>query len=98
MTKNKQYYVYLLANQNDTVIYTGITSNLTKRIWEHKNQIIKGFTKRYNISKLVYYEVYDNPENAITREKQIKAGSRKNKIDLIQSINPEWKDLYDSLG
>jgi putative endonuclease len=93
----KQYYIYLITNQNNTAIYTGVTSNLTKRIWEHKNKLLKGFTQRYNINKLVYYEIYDNPENAITREKQIKAGSRKNKVDLIKSINPEWKNPYDSL-
>ena len=97
MINQKQYYIYLLTNQNNTVIYTGITSNLTKRIWEHKNKSIKSFTQRYNIIKLVYYERYDDPVNAITREKQIKAGSRKNKIGLIQSINPEWKDLFDKL-
>jgi len=97
LINQKQYYIYLLTNQNNTVIYTGITSNLTKRIWEHKNKSIKSFTQRYNIIKLVYYERYDDPVNAITREKQIKAGSRKNKIGLIQSINPEWKDLFDKL-
>jgi putative endonuclease len=97
MKNYKQYYIYLLTNQNNTVIYTGVTSNLCKRIWEHKNKLVKGFTQRYNIGKLVYYEIYDDPENAIAREKQIKAGSRKNKIDLIESINPEWKDLYDTL-
>ena len=98
MSKKKQYYVYLLANKNNTTIYTGITSNIIKRIWEHKNKFIKGFTRNYNINKLVYYEIYDDPINAIAREKKIKAGSRKNKIDLINSINPDWKDLYDSLG
>ena len=97
MKNYKQYYIYLLTNQNNTVIYTGVTSNLCKRIWEHRNKVVKGFTQRYNIGKLVYYEIYDDPENAIAREKQIKAGSRKNKIDLIESINPEWKDLYDTL-
>jgi len=93
----KQYYIYLLTNQNNTVIYAGVTSNLTKRVWEHKNKLVKGFTQRYNINKLLYYEIYDDPENAISREKQIKAGSRKNKIDLIKSINPEWIDLYNTL-
>ena len=97
MKNYKQYYTYILTNQNNKVIYTGVTSNLCKRIWEHKNKLVKGFTQRYNIGKLVYYEIYDDPENAIAREKQIKAGSRKNKIDLIESINPEWKDLYDTL-
>jgi putative endonuclease len=98
MSKNKQYYVYLLTNQNNTVIYTGVTSNITKRIWEHKNKLVKGFTQRYNIGKLVYYEIYDDSENTIAREKQIKAGSRKSKINLINSMNPKWKDLYGSLG
>jgi len=97
MPENKQYYLYLLTNNNNTTIYTGVTSNLIKRIWQHKNKFAKGFTYKYNITKLVYYEVYDKPENAITREKQIKAGTRENKINLINSMNPEWIDLFDIL-
>ena len=93
----KQYYVYIMTNKRNTVLYTGVTDNLYKRIYEHKNKLAEGFTKRYNIDKLVYYEVFDSPYNAISREKQIKAGSRKKKIDLIKSINPEFKDLYEDL-
>ena len=86
-----------MTNKRNTVLYTGVTSDLKKRIWEHKEKIIKGFTKRYNIDKLVYFEIFNDPENAILREKQIKAGSRNKKIGLIKEINPEWKDLYDKL-
>jgi len=81
----------------DTVIYAGVTSNLQKRIYEHKEKMVDGFTKKYNVDKLVYYETFDNIEDAISREKQIKAGSRKKKIDLINSINPDYKDLYYEL-
>jgi len=93
----KQYYVYIMTNERNTVLYTGITDNLYKRIYEHKNKLVEGFTKRYNIDKLVYYEIFDNPYDAISREKQIKAGSRKKKIELIKNINPEFKDLYKEL-
>ena len=74
-----------------------MTNNLVRRIYEHKEKLIEGFTKKYNCSKLVYYEILNDPYNAITREKQIKAGSRKKKIKLINSMNPNWKDLYDDL-
>ncbi len=84
-------------NKASTVIYTGVTSGLHKRIYEHKEKIIEGFTKKYNVNKLVYYEVFDDIENAILREKQIKAGSRQKKINLIKSMNSEFKDLYDEL-
>jgi putative endonuclease len=92
---NKQCFVYLMTNSHNTVIYTGVTSNLLKRIWQHKEKTIKGFTTKYNVNKLVYYEVFDDPVNAIVREKQIKAGSREKKVRLIESINPEWKDLSE---
>lgn len=72
-----------------------MTNNLMRRIWEHKSQLIEGFTKKYNVDKLVYFESFNNPEEAIKREKQLKAGSRKKKIDLINDKNPEWKDLYN---
>jgi len=94
---NKVGYVYLMTNRMDTVIYAGVTSNLQKRIYEHKEKMVDGFTKKYNVDKLVYYETFDNIEDAISREKQIKAGSRKKKIDLINSINPDYKDLYYEL-
>jgi putative endonuclease len=84
-----------MTNKNNTVLYTGVTRDIKKRVYEHKEKLAEGFTKRYNITKLVYYEVFDDPENAISREKQIKGGSRKKKIDLIESINRKWEDLYE---
>jgi len=89
----KQYFVYLMTNQRNTVIYTGITDDLFRRTNEHKSKTIKGFTKKYNINKLVHYEVFENPQQAILREKQIKGGSRKKKIDLIKRNNPSFRDL-----
>ena len=86
-----------MSNNANTVIYIGVTNNLQKRIYEHKEKLIEGFTKKYNIIKLVYYEEFDNIVDAIEREKQIKGGSREKKIDLIKSINPEFKDLYGGL-
>ncbi len=79
------------------VIYTGVTSNLQKRIFEHKQKLIDGFTKKYNLNKLVYFEMFDDIKDAILREKKIKAGSRKKKLDLIQKSNPNFKDLYEEL-
>jgi putative endonuclease len=92
---SKQYFVYIMANKHNTVLYTGITSDLKKRVYEHREKLVSGFTKKYNISKLVYYEMYQDPENAILREKQLKAGSRQKKIDLINTMNKEWMDLYE---
>ena len=86
-----------MTNKNNSVLYTGMTNNLIRRVYEHKEKIIDGFTKKYNCTKLVYYEIFNDSYNAIAREKQIKAGSRKKKIDLINAVNPEWKDLYDDL-
>jgi len=94
---NKHFYVYLTTNHVNTVIYTGVTNNLKTRVFQHKNKIIKGFTEKYNATKLVYYETFDSAYDAISREKQIKAGSRKKKIDLINKTNPQWKDLYFDL-
>jgi putative endonuclease len=94
---DKQYYVYIMTNNNNTVLYTGVTSDLKRRAFQHRHRMCKGFTRRYNIEKLVYYEVLQDPYNAITREKQIKGGSRKKKIELIESMNPEWEDLYERL-
>jgi len=91
---NKNYYVYILTNKNNTVLYTGVTSDLIKRIYQHKQKLVEGFTKKYNINKLVYYEMFTDIKIAITREKQIKAGSRIKKLDLINAKNKEWKDLY----
>ena len=93
----KNYYIYIMTNKWNNVLYTGITNDLKRRVFEHKNKIIKGFTERYNINKLVYYEIYDDVYNAIQREKQIKSWSRKKKIELIKSLNPEFKDLYEEI-
>lgn len=90
------YFVYILTNKNNTVLYTGVTNNLHRRIWQHKSKLLKGFTKRYNVTKLVYFEMFADPESAISREKQLKAGSRKKKLELINSFNKEWKDLYNT--
>ena len=89
----RQYCIYILTNQNNTVLYTGVTNNLPRRVYEHKAKLVDGFTKRYNVNKLVYYEVFEQVENAIFREKQIKGGSRAKKIALIKSMNPKWSDL-----
>lgn len=86
-----------MTNKNNTVLYTGITNDLKRRVFEHKEKLIEGFTKKYNITKLVYYEIFRGVENAILREKQIKAGSRAKKIELVNGINHEWKDLYYDL-
>jgi putative endonuclease len=93
----KQYYVYLMTNPHHTVIYTGVTSDLSRRVTQHKEKAVKGFTAKYNAIKLVYFEVFADPINAISREKQIKAGSRMKKIQLIESMNPGWVDLSDGL-
>jgi putative endonuclease len=84
-----------MTNKDNHVLYTGVTSNLFKRVSEHKEKAVPGFTSSYNVTKLVYYEEYATMEEAIAREKQIKGGSRKRKIDLINSLNPAWRDLYD---
>ena len=94
---NKTYYVYILTNWNDKVMYIGVTNNLKRRIYEHKNKLINGFTARYNVNKLVYFEDTRDVRAAIAREKQIKGGSRKKKVDLVNGLNPEWRDLYDDL-
>ena len=84
-----------MTNKYNKVLYTGVTSNLMKRVTEHKQKTVEGFTSQYNITKLVYYEEYNTMEEAIAREKQIKGGSRRKKLDLIKSKNPMWKDLYE---
>ncbi len=93
----KTYFVYILFNKYNWVLYTGVTSDLFKRLYEHKNNFVKGFTQKYNVHKLGYYELYNDINIAIEREKQIKAGSRNNKIKLIESINPNWEDLFFKL-
>ena len=92
-----QYYIYILANKRNGTLYIGVTSNLVKRVYEHKNNIVDGFTKKYSIHKLVYYEITDDIESAIRREKQLKKWNRKWKMNLIEKNNPEWKDLYFGL-
>jgi putative endonuclease len=94
---SKQYYVYIMTNSRNTVLYTGVTNDLKRRVYEQKEKLVSGFTRKYNITKLVYYEVFKDIENAILREKQIKAGSRQRKIDLICGMNEEWRDLYEEL-
>jgi len=93
----RNYFVYITANKNKTVVYTGVTNNLVRRIHQHKNKVYKGFTSRYNVDRLVYYEHFNDVSVAIAREKQIKAGSRKKKDELIRSMNPTWKDLYEEI-
>ena len=90
----KQPSVYLLTNKPEGTLYTGVTSDLPRRMWQHKNKIMKGFSARYNLDKLVYFELFEDMYEAISREKQIKAGSRKAKIKLIECDNPGWRDLY----
>jgi putative endonuclease len=91
----RQYCVYIMTNAHNSVLYTGVTDNLRRRVLEHKSGKGSGFTRKYNSVKLVYFEAGDDINLAIAREKQIKAGSRKKKMDLISSLNPEWKDLYE---
>ncbi|WP_277656800.1 GIY-YIG nuclease family protein [Seleniivibrio woodruffii] len=93
----REGYVYILSNKNNDVLYVGVTSDIVKRIWEHKNKVTDGFTSRYNVTKLVYYECYNNIETPIVRENQIKGGSRKKKIDLVESVNKDWIDLYPDI-
>jgi putative endonuclease len=92
---SENYYVYIMTNKHNTVLYTGVTNNLKKRVYEHKEKLTDGFTKKYNITKLVHYEVFEDIESAILREKQIKARSRQKKIDLVNRQNKEWADLYE---
>ncbi|MDZ7715536.1 MAG: GIY-YIG nuclease family protein [Balneolaceae bacterium] len=93
----KAYHVYILTNKNNTVLYTGVTGDIIQRVWQHKNKLVDGFTKRYNVTKLVYLEEYGSIHEAIDREKQMKAGPRQKKLDLVNEMNPEWKDLYEDL-
>lgn len=95
--KNHNYYVYIMANQNRKVIYIGITDDLERRVYEHKNKLLDGFTKKYNLTKLIYYEHTNDVNAAIQREKQIKKWRREKKDKLIASFNPEWKDLSESI-
>ena len=86
-----------MTNERHTVLYTGVTSDLMARVYQHREKLLPGFTNRYNVAKLVYYEVGSDAAGAIAREKQIKAGSRQKKIDLINAVNPQWQDLYERI-
>ena len=97
MVFDKQYYTYIMTNKNSTVLYAGMTNDLKRRIYEHKNDKGSSFTQKYNTNKLVYFEIFRDVKNAIIKEKKIKGGPRKKKIDLIEKENPEWKDLYEDL-
>lgn len=94
----KQYCVYILTNKTNTVLYVGVTGNLPRRISEHKNKTIKGFTEKYNVNKLVYFEQTENVMSALGREKQLKNWRREKKINLIEKNNPNWNDLFENLG
>ena len=94
---SKQFYVYIMTNKSNEVLYTGVTNDLQRRVWEHKQGEIEGFSKRYNVNRLVYYEAFDDPESAIAREKQIKKGPRKKKVALIESLNLSWYDLSEEM-
>ncbi len=93
----KRYYVYIMTNKNNTVLYTGVTNNLIRRVYEHKNNLVEGFTKKYKCHKLVWYQETNSIESAIAQEKRIKKWKREYKENLIKKMNPEWKDLYDDL-
>ena len=93
----KTGYVYIMTNVTNKVIYTGVTSNLIKRAYEHRNKMVEGFTKKYNVYKLVHYEIFEDVVNAITREKQIKGWRRSKKIELIEKTNLKWEDLYKTI-
>jgi len=94
----KQFYVYILASKRNGTLYTGVTSELAERVWQHKNDLVAGFTKKYGVKKLVYYEVHENAEAAIIREKQIKKWRRDWKLRLIEGKNSQWQDLYEIIS
>ena len=94
---DKQFYVYILASKRNGTLYIGITSDLMQRVWNHKNKIVEGFTQKYDVDKLVYYEIYDDAQAAILREKQLKKWRRAWKLRLIEKMNPAWNDLYDHI-
>lgn len=89
--------MYILANKRNGTLYIGVTSDIIQRIWQHKNKMVEGFTKKYNLNKLVYYEVHSNAESAIVREKQMKKWGRAWKMRLIEEKDPDWNDLYDDI-
>ncbi len=93
-----QYFVYIMTNRHHSVLYTGVTNDLVRRVFQHREKIVPGFTTRYNVDQLVFFEATSDVGAAIAREKQIKGGSRRKKIVLIEEMNPTWRDLYDDLG
>ncbi len=93
----EQYYTYIMSNAHNSVLYIGVTNDLKRRAFEHREKLAKGFTKKYNVAKLVYYEVFAGPVDAIQREKQLKGWPRARKIELIEGFNRDWDDLYDSI-
>ena len=93
----KQPHVYILASARNGTLYVGVTSQLLQRIWQHKNHVVTGFSQRYGVDQLVWFEAHSSMEEAILREKQIKSGSRKRKLDLIETMNPDWRDLYEDI-
>ncbi len=95
--EDEHYYIYIMTNKTNLVLYTGVTSDLVKRVYEHRAKAVYSFTSRYNVTKLVYYEVADDKDSAVEREKQIKSGSRQKKLDLIAAMNPGWEDLAGQL-
>ena len=96
-SRYKYYYVYIATNKTNTVLYTGVTNNLVRRMFEHREKLVPGFTEKYSVNKLVWFESYEDISEAIKREKQIKGGSRKKKLDLIKLLNPEFEDLYKQI-
>ncbi len=91
------YYIYILTNKSNKVMYIGVTNDLMRRLYEHKNELVDGFTKKYHVHKLVYYEEYSNPLDAIAREKQLKGFLRRKKNELVETMNPSWEDLSVTL-
>ena len=96
-TMEKRSFIYIMTNVNNTTLYVGVTNDIVRRVYEHRNKMIQGFTSKYNITKLVYYEVFNEISDAIVREKQLKGGSRKKKEELINKLNPNWEDLYEMI-
>jgi len=94
---DKQFCVYILASKRNGTLYIGVTSQLATRVWQHKSKVVEGFTTKYGVDKLVYYEAHGSAEAAIIREKQLKKWRRSWKIELIEGLNPDWRDLYDEL-
>ena len=93
----KQYYIYILASKKNGTLYIGVTNNLIKRVYEHKNNLVKGFSQKYSVHNLIYNEIFNDVYEAITKEKRMKKWKRQWKIELIRKFNPEWRDLYDEI-